>query len=119
QHSTDIPPHGGGSPLAQLLPIKADSPFCGRAKAQHQLHQGALPAAGAADDRNLLPRPNMDVDISESALVGILIAEGDMVEIHISPETHRLLRLLGHTFRPGYLGNTLRRYLSVRIHNHG
>ena len=61
----------------------------------------------------------MDVDISESALVGILIAEGDMVEIHISPETHRLLRLLGHTFRPGYLGNTLRRYLSVRIHNHG
>ncbi|MPN32901.1 hypothetical protein SDC9_180384 [bioreactor metagenome] len=59
-------------------------------KAHQQVDNGGLAGTGRADDRNLLPRPDMGREIIDNRLI-LCIAKVNMPELHIASDVLKLL----------------------------
>ena len=72
--------------VLQPLPVDADGALPGAVEARDQPGDGGLAAAGAADERDLLPRPDRQREAGEQRLVERAVAEGDVLQRHMARE---------------------------------
>ena len=92
----------------------------GGTEGQQQLYQGALAGACAADNGDLLPGSDVDGDVADRRLVGVVVAEGDVLEVDVPPEYRLLLRgLVGAPLGICHLGDAPGGHLGVGEHDDG